>query len=481
MIPHYSGCCNRVFEIFNELAGIPHGSGNMSHIAAYCVEFANKLGLRVHRDTANNVVIYKPAAAGCEHAAPVILQGHLDMVCQKTADCSIDFLTEGITVLRDGDFLHADGTTLGADNGIAVAMILWILERNDVKHPPLEAVFTTDEEVGMVGAFALDTSLLSGKQLINLDSEDDDTVTVSCAGGADFSAKLPLSRVNRHGTAVELSISGLQGGHSGVEIHRHRANAAMLVGRLLNELAQTAAFDMVYVNAGDKANAIPHTCTAVLVTPQPEFLLSLAHEAAARLQRELACREAGLTITVSPQAEGDYAVFSPSLKDDVLYALTCAPNGIIEMSAEIEGLVQTSLNLGVLATEEEHVLLRFALRSNKSTALKALEEKLQRFFSKLHALTKASGHYPPWEYCPSSVLQQVYIQTYTRLFGEAPKVEAIHAGLECAVFSSALAGADCIAMGPTIMGAHTTAETLSISSTEKTVTLLLEMLQTLAN
>lgn len=477
----YSDCCNRVFEIFEELASIPRGSGNMSQIADYCVRFAEKQGLRFHRDTADNVVIYKPAAAGCEHAAPVILQGHLDMVCQKSAACGIDFLTDGITVLRDGDFLHADGTTLGADNGIAVAMMLWILERNDVPHPPIEVVLTTDEEVGMVGALALDTSLLSAKQLINLDSEEDGTVTVSCAGGSDFSAELPVSRVKRYGTGVSLTVSGLQGGHSGVEIHRHRANAAMLVGRLLNGLSQTAAFEIVSVNGGDKANAIPHTCTVELVVQNAEHFTALAHEAAARLQKEFACREAGLTVAVTPLAGGEYAVFSPALKDDLLYALTCAPNGIIEMSAEIEGLVETSLNLGILATEEERVVMRFALRSNKSTSLTALEEKLQRFFSKLNAVTQTSGHYPPWEYRPGSALQTLYTQTYTRLFGSTPKVEAIHAGLECAVFSSALVGVDCIAIGPTILDAHTVNERLSISSTEKTVTLLLEMLKALVS
>ncbi len=468
---------NRVLEIFEEICRIPHGSGNCGHLAQYCVQFAEKNGLRCHRDKADNVIIYKDSN---KNAQPVILQGHLDMVCQKDSQCDIDFLTEGITVLRDGDFLRADGTTLGADNGIAVAMVLSVLEQNDLTHPPIEAVFTTDEEVGMLGALALDTSLLSGKRLINLDSEEDDTVTVSCAGGSDVAATLPLTRINKQGEGITLTVSGLKGGHSGVEIDKHRVNAAKLLGRLLNDVAQTVEFDILSVDSGDKANAIPHTATAQLVTQNAVALQTALEHGLSVIKAEIAYRESNFCYSVSSLGTGEYAVFSPQEKEDVVYTLTCAPNGIVDMSAEIAGLVQTSLNLGILQTEKDAVRFQFALRSNKKTALRALENTLLCFFSKTNATVNMGGQYPPWEYRQNSELQTLYVKAYTHLFQSTPKVEAIHAGLECAVFSSAIKGVDCIAMGPTILDAHTTAERLSISSTEKVYSLVLYLLEQLA-
>ncbi len=471
---------NRVLEIFEEICRIPHGSGNCNAIAQYCVQFAKKNGLRYHHDKADNVIIYKEGSNGCQHAKPVILQGHLDMVCQNDSTREIDFLKEGITVLRDGDFLRADGTTLGADNGIAVAMVLSVLEQNDLPHPPIEAVFTTDEEVGMLGAFALDTSLLLGKRLINLDSEQDDTVTVSCAGGSDVAAILPLMRTKKQGEGIALTISGLKGGHSGVEIDKHRVNAAKLLGRLLNDLSQTVEFDILSVGSGDKANAIPHTATVQLVAQNAAGLQAALQKSLSVIKAEIAYREAEFSYSFTPLGTDEYAVFSPREKEDILYVLACAPNGIMNMSAEIAGLVETSLNLGVLQTEEDAVRFQFALRSNKATALRALENTLLRFFSKTSATVNVGGQYPPWEYRQNSALQTLYVETYTRLFKSTPNIEAIHAGLECAVFSSAIEGVDCIAMGPTILDAHTTAERLSISSTEKVYTLVLELLEQLA-
>lgn len=471
---------NRVLEIFEELCRIPHGSGNCHQIAQYCVQFAQKNGLRYHHDNADNVVIYKEGSQDCQTAQPVILQGHLDMVCQKNAEKKIDFLKEGITVRRDGDFLHADGTTLGADNGIAVAMVLSVLERNDLSHPPIEAVFTTDEEVGMIGAFALDTSLLSAKRLINLDSEQDDTVTVSCAGGSDVAAILPLTRTKKQGECITLTIGGLKGGHSGVEIDKHRVNAAKLLGRLLNDVTEKATFDMLSIDSGDKANAIPCTATARLVTQNAAELQAVLEQSLSEVKDEIICREPDFYYAVSSLGKGEYAVFSEEEKADAVYILMCVPNGIMEMSAEIEGLVQTSLNLGVLQTKEDAVRFQFALRSNKTSALRALEKTMLCFFSKTKAAADVGGQYPPWEYRQNSELQKLYVESYKSLFDTSPKVEAIHAGLECAVFSSSIKGADCIAVGPTIYDAHTTAERLSVSSTEKVYTVVLRLLEQLA-
>ena len=471
---------SRVFELFEELSKIPRGSGNRVAIAAFCADFAKKHSLRYVVDDAKNVVIYKPASRGYENAEPVILQGHLDMVCQKTAESPIDFLTDGIELVCEGDTLRANGTTLGADNGIAVAMVLSILERDDLPHPPLEAVFTADEEIGMLGAVELDTSLLTAKRLINLDSEEDDTVTVSCAGGSDFKAFISLKRQSAISGVVKISLGGLKGGHSGVEIASHRVNAATLSGRLLSSLAAEAEFDLVSVNSGTKANAIPCAAEIVLATAQPQELAALARKHLDEIRAEIAHKEPGFTAEITEEANAECLIMDKEATKHLIYALTCTPCGVMEMSAEIEGLVETSLNLGILSTDGDEAVLCYALRSNKASALAALEQKMKTFYSLLDVTVSTSGHYPPWEFKKDSALTSLYRETYRELMGTDPKVEAIHAGLECAVFSSAIPGVDCIAIGPNVYDAHTVKERLEISSAEKVYDLLLRLLERLA-
>lgn len=249
-----------VFKYFEEICNIPHGSENMDAISEYCVKFAENHSLKYIRDDANNVIIFKSATDGYENAEPVILQGHLDMVCQKTEESNIDFMKDGLDLYVDGDFVKAHGTTLGADNGIAVAMILAILESDEISHPEIQAVFTTDEEIGMVGAGKLDMSVLTAKKMINLDAEEDDAITVSCAGGSDFKAVIPVNRVKQTGTKITVTLKGLKGGHSGVEIDKGRVNADVLAGRFLNHMSNIADFDIIAINGGDKGNAIPNLC-----------------------------------------------------------------------------------------------------------------------------------------------------------------------------------------------------------------------------
>ena len=475
----YSDYCNRVFEIFVELSKIPHGSGNMNKISQYCIDFVSNLGLDYVCDCAKNIIVYKDGSKGFENSEPIALQGHLDMVCQKSADCNIDFLNDGISIYRDGDFLRANGTTLGADNGIAVAMALSILERDDIPHPPIEVVFTTDEEIGMIGAAQLDTSLLKSKKLINIDSEEDDTVTVSCAGGSDFKAELSIKRIIKKSSGVRLVLKGLKGGHSGVEINSHRINAAVLAGRILQHLKSQMDFSIISVNSGDKSNAIPNYCVIELACENANDLCGLIDEYISVIRKEISYKESGFETEISVLDNDNYFVLDNIWADKLIYSLCLVPNGIIEMSAEIEGLVETSLNLGILATNENDILFQFALRSNKLTALKYLEQRLSLFFYGLGAKVSVGGHYPPWEYKKDSNLKEVYIDAYSEIFGVAPKVEAIHAGLECAIFSSSISDADCIAIGPTICGAHTVDECLSISSTEKIYRVLLRVLEKL--
>lgn len=468
---------NRVLKYFEEICSIPHGSENMKEIADYCESFAKSHSLEFKRDEANNVIIYKKASVGYENADPIILQGHLDMVCQQTEDRSIDFLTDGLDIYADGDFVKAHGTTLGADNGIAVAMVLAILENDKYKHPRIEAVFTTDEEIGMIGASKLDMSLLTAKKMINIDSETESAVTVSCAGGSDFEVKFPVSRVNKFGTEVTVVLKGLQGGHSGIEIDKGRVNANLLAGRFLNHMAGCADFGIITMDGGDKGNAIPSVCKIQLCVDDADKFVQEAKEYLEIIKNEISEREKDFTSIITAGEKSEFSVFTDDLKKAVIYTLTCVPNGVIEMSARIKGLVETSLNLGIFATGSKDITMLFTLRSNKKSAHTALEDKLKAFFSVLPCHIKTSGHYPPWEFNENSALQQLYIDTYKEFTGVEPKVEAIHAGLECGIFYSAIDGLDCISIGPDLFDVHTVNEKMSISSTERIFNVLISLLE----
>ncbi len=467
----------RVFLYFEEICAIPRGSGDMAKISRYCVDFAEKQGLKYYNDSYGNVVIYKDGTLGYENSQPVILQGHLDMVCQKTEDCPIDFTKDGLDVYVDGDYLKARGTTLGADNGIAVAMIMAILESSDIAHPPIEAVFTIDEEIGLIGANVLDKSVLKSKRMINLDAEEDDTLTVSCAGGNDFTVKIPLERVAFFGDTITVSLEGLQGGHSGVEIDKGRVNANNLMGRLLNHLDLDNEFKIVSVNGGDKGNAITNKCTAVLCCENSDALSAQIASYLDVIKIELSGREPDFRYTLEGEQGSEQFVINDEIAKGFIYFLSCVPEGVIRMSAEIAGLVETSQNLGILQTSESEITIQFAQRSNIKSGLVFLKEMMTRFSMCVPCETTSSGYYPPWEFLRESPLQELYKECYEAYYGKKPKVEAIHAGLECSVFSAAIEGLDCIAIGPEMHGVHTVNEKLSVSSTENTFRLLVSILK----
>lgn len=466
-----------VFRYFEEICAVPRGSGNRDGICQYCLKTAEKLGLLAKADAEKNVVIYKPASAGYEDAEPVILQGHTDMVCQKAEGLSFDFEKDGIRPYVDGDWVRANGTTLGADNGIAMAMIFAILEDDTLAHPPIEALFTADEEIGLLGAAGLDGSWFGGKRLINLDSEDADTVTVSCAGGCDVTFALPLEKTTVSGNTLTLAIRGLQGGHSGVEIDKGRVNANLLMGRILNHIK--TPFSLVSVTGGDKGNAIPCASTAVLVTKEAEALCKEAESYWSIVQSELSEREPDAELVLTQGEHEEMAVLTARTQEKLIFILTCAPNGIMEMSKSIDGLVETSLNLGVLNTSETAVNMTFALRSNKQSALDALEERVRLFGKMAGCVTAAAGHYPPWEYRSESDLRTTTAEVYAEQYGKAPKIEAIHAGLECGVLAAKIDGLDCISIGPDLKDVHTVGERLSVSSTAETYRLLTALLKRL--
>ena len=469
----------KVFRYFEEISKIPRGSGNMEAISEYCVDFAKKHNLKYIKDDANNVVIFKNASKGYENSKPVILQGHMDMVCQKTDEYEINFEKDGIDIFVDGDFIKAKGTTLGADNGIAMAMMLSILEDESSEHPPLEAVFTTDEEVGMVGASALDVSILKGRRMINLDSEEERALTVSCAGGSDVKITIPFTKAIKKGTKITIKLKGLQGGHSGVEIDKGRINANILMGRVLNHLNKIFSFNIIAINGGTKRNAIPFECEVQLLVEDVDGFEKELIKYFSIVKEEISDAEPNCALGFSNDGQGEFEVLEKCVTDKIIYMLVITPNGIERMSKAIEGLVETSLNLGVLETLKNEILMQYALRSNKKSALDFLEKKMQTFAQFNNCKVEISGRYEPWEYREKSGLREVYVQAYEEKLGKKPDIEAIHAGLECAVFSASIENLDCIAIGPDMFDVHTAEESLSISSTKKIFEVLCQTLKKL--
>ena len=461
-------------EYFEALCAIPHGSRDTKRISDYCAAFARDHGLRYVQDAANNIVIYKDATPGYEDHPTVILQGHMDMVCEKDADCDIDFANDGLRLAHDGEYIFAEGTTLGGDDGIAVAYALAVLAADDIAHPALEAVFTVDEEIGMLGAAALDMSLLHGRVLLNCDSEDEGILTVSCAGGATSKLTLPVERMAcGGGKTLRVGVRKLTGGHSGVEINKGRANANKVLAELLDGLS----LHLVSIDGGSKDNAIPRESTAVIVTCDPDVETRLA----ARWETVRAALPAGETAAeffVEPVQPALDPMTEASTKA-ALGLLSALPNGVQAMSHDIEGLVQTSLNLGILKTEAAEVTMTFSVRSSVNTEKTALIETLKNTGAAFGAAYSESGAYPAWEYRKESRLRTVMVDTFEQLYGKKPVVEAIHAGLECGIFSDALEGLDAVSFGPQMHDIHTSRERLDIASVARTWDYLLAVLKAL--
>ncbi len=461
----------RVLYYFERLCAIPHGSGDTEKISAYCVSVAEKLGLSVRRDALNNVIIKKPASKGYENHPAVILQGHLDMVCEKDPDCPVDFTKDGLSLFVDGDWIGAKGTTLGGDDGIAVAMTLAVLEDDTLPHPPLEAVFTTDEETGMYGAEGIDVSDLNGKILLNIDSECEGILTVSCAGGARAEIVLPLEREKNHLPARRIRFHGLQGGHSGVEIDKGRINADVLMGHFLKELP--ADMRIAEIFGGTKDNAIPAMAECTVVTEGDVEAVAEAFRAKNRPETD-----PGLIVDVLP-AEACDACYTAESSRKIADLLTTVPNGIQAMSRNIEGLVQTSLNLGQLNSSEDALTVTFSVRSSVGAEKVALLKKLEEIALAFGGTFDARGDYPAWEYKEDSILRRTMIRVYEERYGKTPVVEAIHAGLECGFFCHKIPGLDAVSFGPDMRDIHTPRERLSISSVNRTYEYLCHILKEL--
>ena len=469
----------KVFHYFEEICAIPHGSGNTKAISDYLAAFAREHGLRYRQDSLNNIVIFQEGTCGMEACAPVILQGHMDMVCEKDADCPINMDTEGLDVTHDGDFVFAKGTTLGGDDGIAVAFALAILADTSIPHPPLEVVITVDEETGMEGATGIDLSDLKGRTLINIDSEEEGIFTVSCAGGARGTIALPVSRRAVDGPCVRLTVEGLQGGHSGVEIHKNRANANKVMGEFLSRIQQLMPLCLTKFSGGSKDNAIPRSCTATLVAMGSH--IDRINGVAEQLEKEIKERYDEPDVRIygdDVDAFGGNAL-STELTTKVIALLCAAPNGVQAWSKDIEGLVQTSLNLGIAQLEKEQLRLTFAVRSSVNQEKRELLSQLEKLAQFNDAAYSEMGNYPAWEYRKESDLRDTMVSVYRQMFNKEPQVVAIHAGLECGILSDKLPGLDCVSIGPEMHDIHTSRERLGIASTKRTWEFLLEVLKQL--
>ncbi len=464
-----------VMSIFEAICSIPHGSGNTKLLSDWCVDFAAKRGLEHYQDELNNVIIIKEATPGYENAKPVILQGHIDMVCQQETDLEKDMSKEGLDLAVEGDFIRAIGTTLGGDDGIAVAMALAILDAEDIPHPRLEVMLTVDEETGMYGAAGIDVSPLKGKTLINIDSEEEGIFTVSCAGGARANCALPVKREEACGEYVSVVISGLKGGHSGVEIDKGRANANILMGRFLS-LLPAASFRILSLEGGSADNAIPLRCEAGLFGCA-EKIAKTAEIAEAIFKKEFRNTDAGVTVEVSAAAAPCTIALDKESTQRVCDLLILVPNGIQAMSSDIPGLVETSLNLGILKLKEDRLRASFALRSSVGSRKELMKTALASVTRVLGGSIEITGDYPAWEYRAESPLRDLMREVYLRQYGEEPQVLAIHAGLECGLLSAKIPDLDCVSIGPNMKDIHTTQERMSISSVQRVWKFVLEVLK----
>lgn len=468
-----------VFHYFEEICNIPHGSGNEEQISNYIKEFADKRGLSCIQDEWNNIIIVKEATEGYEEEETMILQGHMDMVAVKEAESSLDMTKDALRLEVNGDYISAKESSLGGDDGIAVAYALALLDSHDIAHPRLEVVLTVGEEVGMDGAREMDLSMLKGRRMLNLDNEEEGVLLTSCAGGAGADCKLFVDLEKRRGTLFDIQVGGLQGGHSGAEIHKEGGNANCLMGRVLDALVQETSASLVSLEGGLADNAIPILCRATIVAAEGEedTCLSIVSKIEKDIQSELAIKDKNVAISINKQESAEVECLkSESMKKTVEYILAM-PNGIQAMSADVKGLVETSLNLGIMKLDKDTLILQYAIRSSIDSAKEALIRKVKCISSLAGAEVEIKGDYPGWAYRKDSPLRDKMIRIYEEMYGKKPEVQAIHAGLECGLFSGKIPGLDCISYGPDMKNIHTTEEVLSISSVKRVWEYILEILK----
>ena len=473
---------SKVFEYFEIISNIPRESGNEKAISDYMVNFAKELGLEVHQDEAYNIYIKKPATPGYENAPTVILQGHMDMVCEKNKDTDHDFATEGLKLYIDGDWIGAKGTTLGADNGVAIAYQMAILADQTLQHPAIECLMTTDEERGMTGVAHLHPEYLQGKVLLNLDTEVEGEFLVSCAGGAKAYLTMPYETIEipEASTLYKVTLNGLKGGHSGAEIHHERGNAHLLMGRILDALRNEVAFDLVSFEGGAKDNVITRECEVILALSkeQGETLKKVTSRMLDIFKAEFAVQDPNMVLTVEEvayQKEGICKQATHQLID----LLLVIPNGVMAYDQHMKGLVRTSLNLGIVKVEENTIRFGTAVRSSVASRKEELLNKLRALSTAMNMSFEIKGDYPAWQYNEHSRIRELCTSLYEEMYDKKPHVTAIHAGLECGFISEKCPGLDMISMGPNLKHIHSPKEVVSISSMARVYEYLIKLLENL--
>ena len=473
----------KLFHFFEDICAIPRGSGNEKGISDFLVNFAKERGLWVYQDDSHNVIIKKAGSKGAEDKPAVMLQGHLDMVCDKRAGVDHDFEKEGIDlVLKDG-VLSANGTTLGADNGVAVALMMMVLDDEDIKHPPVECVFTTEEEVGLNGAQALDKSQISARTMINMDSEEEGVATISCAGGLRMELDRAISREEVSGSLLQVKIEGLLGGHSGTDISKERQNANLLMARMVSCLMNQTDGKLVTFVGGTKDNAITRECEASLIytdAAEAEKAEKIACDLAEKMAEEITPYEEDFSCEVSVEDNRTVQAVPNADAKAFVGAIRLAPNGVYRRNMKMDGFVVVSSNIGVVRADEDKLVIVISPRSSVASLQEDAKERFTLLGETFGFEVTCSGEYPGWSYAEESRIRKVFAESYRELFGTEMKMEALHAGLECGLFSDAIPGLDAIAVGPTLYNVHTPDENVPLDSFERFYELLKDVLARLA-
>ena len=455
-----------IWKNFSALNSVPRPSKKEEKVIEFIKKFGENLGLETTVDEVGNVIIKKPATKGMEDRKAVVLQSHLDMVCQKNSDIEFDFETQGIQMEVDGDWVKAKGTTLGADNGIGVASIMSVLESNDIAHPALEALFTIDEETGMTGALGLKPGQLHGKILLNLDTEEDDEIDIGCAGGIDVTASQTYNVESAKGQTVKITVKGLQGGHSGMDIHKGFGNANVILGRLLYHGIENQNIQLISIDGGGLRNAIPREGNAVLSVRNSVEFIEAANSLKASILEEFASVEKDLHINIETFSTPEMAISNEDSKKIIL-ALKAAHNGVYRMSPDVADLVETSNNIARVLLQNGELTLMNLARSSVDSTKNAVAEQLKSVFELAGLKVEFSGSYPGWKPKPGSEIVQLMEKIYEKDFGEKPMVVACHAGLECGIIGANYPEMEMVSFGPTIRGAHSPDEKANIPSVQK--------------
>lgn len=471
----------KVFEYFEQICNIPHGSGNIQKISDYLVDFAKERNLEYYQDEMKNVIIIKEATKGYENSEPVMIQGHMDMVAVTKDGLEIDMKNHSLDLDIEGDYVYAKNTSLGGDDGIAVAYALAMLDSSDISHPRLEVVITVDEEIGLLGAKGIDLSMCKAKRMINIDSEEEGFLLASCAGGASFEASLPVKREQYNGVQYRVSIDGMLGGHSGVEIDKERGNACVLMARILERISKEVVISIVTIRGGHRDNVIPNEAEAVFVADESkqDVIKNEFAKVVLEIKNELKVKDPGFNVDLTEEGIVTKKCILNEDSKKLLEMILTLPCGICGNSASIKGLVETSLNLGMLTCGEEKVSLIYAVRSSVESQKYFLLDKLRMISKNFGAVHCTKGDYPGWEYKVDSSLRDIMTKIYEDMYGEKMVIQAVHAGLECGFFSQKIEGLDCVSLGPDMKDIHSVREKLSISSTKRVWEYLVKVLASL--